>query len=114
MPAPRLSVVVTRRLPETVETRMKELFNVELRENDVKMTREELAAAMRRAGVLVPLSALIANGAKQYVMLVNDGVIERRAVATAGERGKDILVTSGLSGGDKLVLDASLNLETNS
>jgi HlyD family secretion protein len=65
-----------------------------------------------RAGVLVPLSALIANGAKQYVMLVNDGVIERRAVATAGERGKDILVTSGLSGGDKLVLDASLNLET--
>ena len=34
MPAERLSVVVTRRLPEPVETRMKELFNVELRDPD--------------------------------------------------------------------------------
>ena len=49
MPAPRLSVVVTRRLPEVVETRMKELFDVTLRETDEKMTREELVAAMQRA-----------------------------------------------------------------
>ena len=34
MPAERLSVVVTRRLPEAVETRMSELFNVELRDSD--------------------------------------------------------------------------------
>jgi hypothetical protein len=54
MPAARLSVVVTRRLPDVVETRMKELFNVELRDPDTRMTREELAAAMRRADVLVP------------------------------------------------------------
>ncbi|HEX9857087.1 MAG TPA: D-glycerate dehydrogenase, partial [Paracoccaceae bacterium] len=47
MPAVRLSVVVTRRLPEVVETRMKELFDVELRDPDTKMTREELAAAIR-------------------------------------------------------------------
>ncbi|MDP4033037.1 MAG: D-glycerate dehydrogenase, partial [Pseudorhodobacter sp.] len=52
MPAQRLSVVVTRRLPEPVETRMKELFDVELRDPDTKMTREELANAMRRADVL--------------------------------------------------------------
>ena len=32
MPASHLTVVVTRRLPEAVETRMKELFNVELRD----------------------------------------------------------------------------------
>ena len=54
MPAERLSVVVTRRLPEVVETRMKELFNVELRNPDLKMTREKLVAAMQRADVLVP------------------------------------------------------------
>ena len=46
MPAGRLSVVVTRRLPEPVETRMKELFNVELRDPDTKMSRDELADAM--------------------------------------------------------------------
>ena len=54
MPASHLTVVVTRRLPEVVETRMKELFDVELRDPDVAMTREELAEAMRRADVLVP------------------------------------------------------------
>jgi glyoxylate reductase len=50
----RLSVVVTRRLPESVETRLKELFDVELRDPDTRMSREELAAALRRADVLVP------------------------------------------------------------
>ena len=50
----RLSVVVTRRLPEAVETRLSELFDVTLREDDRAMTREELAAAMRQADVLVP------------------------------------------------------------
>jgi glyoxylate reductase len=54
MPAERLSVVVTRRLPEAVETRMTELFDVTLREEDTRMGREQLAEAMRRADVLVP------------------------------------------------------------
>ena len=49
MPTGRLSVVVTRRLPEVVETRMKELFDVELRDDDRPWTRDELSAAMRRA-----------------------------------------------------------------
>ena len=54
MPGKQLSVVVTRRLPEVVETRMKELFNVTLREDDTPMTREQLAVAMQGADVLVP------------------------------------------------------------
>ncbi len=48
MPAERLSVVVTRRLPEAVETRMTELFDVTLRVDDRRMSREELADAMRK------------------------------------------------------------------
>ncbi|HCE71323.1 MAG TPA: D-glycerate dehydrogenase, partial [Ruegeria sp.] len=54
MPRERLSVVVTRRLPEVVETRLSELFNVRLRDDDTPMSRDELAAALREADVLVP------------------------------------------------------------
>ena len=50
----RLSVVVTRRLPEPVETRLCELFDVRLRSDDTPMTRQELVAALQEADVLVP------------------------------------------------------------
>ena len=63
-----------------------------------------------RAGVLVPQSVMIEDNGKQYVLLVNNGLVERRAVAMAGARGKEILVTSGLSDGDKVILNASSNL----
>ena len=46
MPSERLTVVVTRRLPEPVETRMKELFDVTLRDPDTRMSRDELASAL--------------------------------------------------------------------
>ncbi|MDX3909790.1 MAG: D-glycerate dehydrogenase [Sphingobium sp.] len=48
------TVIVTRRLPASVESRMSELFDTRLRSNDVPMTREELAEAMTRCDVLVP------------------------------------------------------------
>ncbi len=54
MPVHRPKVVVTRRLPEPVETRMRELFDVELNDTDAPMTRDALAAALGRAEVLVP------------------------------------------------------------
>ena len=38
-------VVITRRLPETVEARMGELFDVRLNETDRPMSRDELAQA---------------------------------------------------------------------
>ena len=47
MPKQQLSVVVTRRLPEVVETRLAELFDVKLRDTDAPMTRQELAEAIR-------------------------------------------------------------------
>ncbi len=64
------------------------------------------------AGVLVPKSAISENGNRQYVLLVVNNVVERRAVATAGQRGKEILVTSGISGGDKVVINAPSDLES--
>ena len=99
MPAQRLTVVVTRRLPEPVETRMKELFDVELRDPDTPMTRDELAAAMRRADVIVPNltdqidAALIAQAGDRLKLIANYGAgVDHIDVATARQR--DILVSN--------------------
>lgn len=64
-----------------------------------------------RAGVLIPQSAIQENDGKQYVWRVVDGVVERMAVATAGERGKEILVTSGIAGGEKVIMNAPTGLQ---
>ncbi|MBN8960364.1 MAG: D-glycerate dehydrogenase [Rhizobiales bacterium] len=47
-------VVVTRTLPDSIETRMRELFDARLNLDDHAMSQDELAEAMRTADVLVP------------------------------------------------------------
>ena len=47
-------VIVTRKLPEAIETRMMELFDTRLNLDDRPLTQAELAEAMRRADVRVP------------------------------------------------------------
>lgn len=47
-------VVVTRKLPDSTETRMRELFDTRLNLDDTPMTPEQLADAVRTADVLVP------------------------------------------------------------
>src|SRR6185295_3630894 len=47
-------VVVTRKLPDSVETRMRELFDARLNLDDTPMTSEQIAEAVRTAEVLVP------------------------------------------------------------
>ncbi|WP_415184104.1 2-hydroxyacid dehydrogenase [Phaeovulum sp.] len=103
MPAPRLSVVVTRRLPEVVETRMTELFNVELRETDDRMTREELAAAMRRADVLVPCvtdtidANMLAQAGEKLKLIANYGAgVDHIDIASARQRGVLVSNTPGV------------------
>jgi glyoxylate reductase len=54
MPRTKTKVIVTRRLPEPVETRMSELFDVELNESDTPMTIEQMGEAAGRCDVLVP------------------------------------------------------------
>ena len=103
MPAVRLSVVVTRRLPEPVETRMKELFDVELRDDDRPMSREELAAAMARADVLVPTitdqidAGLIAKAGERLRLIASFGAgVDHIDVATARSRGILVSNTPGV------------------
>src|SRR5207237_10594430 len=47
-------VVVTRKLPDTVETRMRELFDTRLNLDDEPMSQAELGEAVKVADVLVP------------------------------------------------------------
>ncbi|MEE4118227.1 MAG: D-glycerate dehydrogenase [Paracoccaceae bacterium] len=99
MPSERLSVVVTRRLPEAVETRMSELFRVELSADDRPMNRDELADAMRRADVLVPTitdmidAPLLAQAGDRLKLIANYGAgVDNIDVHTARQRG--ILVSN--------------------
>ncbi len=103
MPAPRLSVVVTRRLPEVVENRMKELFDVELRETEARMTREELVAAMTRADVLVPTltdhidANMLAQAGERLKLIANFGAgVDHIDVASARSRGVLVSNTPGV------------------
>ena len=104
MPAPRLHVIVTRRLPVPVETRLKELFDVTLRDPDVAMTREELAAAMASADVLVPTitdqidAAMIAQAGPRLKLIANYGAgVDHIDVATARSRGILVSNTPGVT-----------------
>ena len=95
----RLSVVVTRRLPEPVETRLGELFNVKLNETDAPMSRADLAEAMKGADVLVPTltdeidQSLLAQAGDRLKLVANYGAgFDHIDVATARQRG--VLVTN--------------------
>ncbi|MDF3415826.1 D-glycerate dehydrogenase [Sulfitobacter sp. M57] len=99
----RLSVVVTRRLPDAVETRLSELFDVRLREDDTAMTRTELTEAMKTADVLVPTvtddidAAMIAQAGEQLKLIANYGAgVDHIDVATARQRGVLVSNTPGV------------------
>jgi glyoxylate reductase len=113
----RLNVVVTRRLPEVVETRMTELFDVHLRDPDTAMTREELAAAMQTADVLVPSlgdsldTALLAQAGERLKLIANYGAgVDHIDVATARQRGILVSNTPGVLTEDTADMTLSLIL----
>jgi glyoxylate reductase len=90
-------------LPEAVETRMTELFDVTLREEDTRMTREQLAEAMRRADVLVPCvtdhidAALLAQAGDKLKLIANYGAgVDHIDVQTARQRGILVSNTPGV------------------
>ena len=103
MPSKRLSVVVTRRLPSAVETRLSELFNVTLREDDTPMTKAELVEAMKTADVLVPTvtdhidAGLIGQAGPQLKLIANYGAgVDHIDVGTARNRGILVSNTPGV------------------
>ncbi|WP_298920559.1 D-glycerate dehydrogenase [uncultured Roseobacter sp.] len=103
MSKPKLSVVVTRRLPEAVETRLSELFDVKLRQDDTPMSRSELSEAVKAADVLVPTvtddidSALIGQASDRLKLIANYGAgVDHIDVSTARQRGILVSNTPGV------------------
>ncbi|MEL6773623.1 MAG: NAD(P)-dependent oxidoreductase, partial [Pseudomonadota bacterium] len=99
----RLSVVVTRKLPEPVETRMRELFEVRLNDTDAPLSADALAEALADADVLVPTvtdrldSKLLARAGDRLKLIANYGAgVDHIDVETARERGILVSNTPGV------------------
>jgi len=63
------------------------------------------ATAPASSALLVPQSAISRSEGRDIVFVVNAGRAERRAVLIGETRGKDILVESGLSAGEAVVVE---------
>jgi len=103
MPKKKLLVIVTRRLPERVETRMRELFDARLSEDDHPMTQAELVEAVKSADVLVPTitdridAAVLSQAGEQFKLIANFGNgVDHIDVATALSRGITVTNTPGV------------------
>src|SRR5688572_25943301 len=99
----KLKVVVTRRLPDPVETRLRELFDAELNETDKPFSADDLAAAVARADVLVPTvtdrvdSRVLSRAGDQLRLIAQFGAgVDNIDVATAVQRGITVTNTPGV------------------
>lgn len=113
----RLTVTVTRRLPQIVETRMAELFDVRLREVDGRMSRAELAAAMQDTDVLVPTvadhidAAVLAQAGERLRLIANYGAgVDHIDVESARRRGIQVSNTPGATTDDTADMAIALML----
>ncbi|HJO87073.1 MAG TPA: D-glycerate dehydrogenase [Rhodospirillales bacterium] len=95
----KVKVVVTRKLPDAVETRMMELFDTRLNLNDIALTHEELIMAVQSAEILVPtvtdnIDAEVINSAgDQLKMIANFGAgVDHVDLTAAAEKG--IIITN--------------------
>ncbi len=96
-------VVVTRKLPDSVETRMCELFDTRLNLNDSPMSHAELAEAARVADVLVPTvtdridSSVLSQSGEKLRLIANFGNgVDNIDVTTALQRGITVTNTPGV------------------
>jgi glyoxylate reductase len=87
-------VVVTRKLPDSVETRMRELFDARLNLDDKPMSQGELAEAVKVADVLVPTvtdridAPVLSQSGEKLKLIANFGNgVDNIDVATAVQRG---------------------------
>jgi glyoxylate reductase len=103
MPKKKPLVVVTRRLPDMVETRMRELFDARLNVEDRGMSQAELAEAVKMADVLVPTitdridNGVLAQAGPNLKLIANFGNgVDHIDVASALARGITVTNTPGV------------------
>ena len=96
-------VIVTRKLPDSVETRMRELFDAQLNLDDKPMSQAELAAAAKTADVLVPTvtdridASVLSQSGEKLKLIANFGNgVDNIDVATALQRGITVTNTPGV------------------
>ncbi|WP_439498672.1 2-hydroxyacid dehydrogenase [Bosea sp. (in: a-proteobacteria)] len=96
-------VVVTRKLPAVVETRMRELFDARLNIDDTPMSQAALVEAVKTADVLVPTvtdridAGIIAQAGDQLRLIANFGNgVDNIDVASAVQRGITVTNTPGV------------------
>jgi len=96
-------VIVTRKLPDSVETRMRELFDTRLNLDDKPMTPAQLAEALKTADVLVPTvtdridAAVLKEAGPNLKLIANFGNgVDHIDVAAAVQRGITVTNTPGV------------------
>jgi glyoxylate reductase len=96
-------VIVTRKLPDVVETRLKELFNTRLSDADRPLSQAELVAAVKEAEVIVPTvtdridKGVINQAGDQLKLIANFGNgVDNIDVETATARGITVTNTPGV------------------
>jgi glyoxylate reductase len=96
-------VVVTRKLPDEIETRMCELFDARLNLSDGAMSSQDLVAAVKTADILVPTvtdridSPLIGEAGARLRLIANFGNgVDHIDVAAALGRGITVTNTPGV------------------
>lgn len=94
MTGKRSRVIVTRKLPDAVETRMRELFDTQLNLDDKPFSQAQLIEAVKTADVLVPTvsdridAAVIKEAGDQLKLIANFGNgTDNIDISAAGERG---------------------------
>ena len=103
MPSQKPLVVVTRRLPDPIETRMMELFRARLNIDDAPMTQAQLIEAVKEAEVLVPTvtdridSAVLSQAGPQLRLIASFGTgVDHIDLKTARQRGITVTNTPGV------------------
>ncbi len=103
MPTKKPLVIVTRKLPEAIETRMMELFDARLSPDDTPMTPAQLIEAVKEADVLVPTvtdtidSGILAQAGPKLKLIASFGTgVDHIDLATARQRGITVTNTPGV------------------
>jgi glyoxylate reductase len=96
-------VVITRKLPDVVEARMRELFTCETNTDDHKFSQEDLHYALAKADVLVPTisdrigASLLQHAGPQLKLIANFGNgVDNIDVSAAVARGIIVTNTPGV------------------
>ena len=110
-------VVVTRKLPASIETRLMELFDTRLNTTDEPMSSHQLVEAMQEADVLVPTvtdrlgADLIAEAGPQLRLLANFGAgVDHIDLPAAKEKNVMVTNTPGVLTSDTADLTMALIL----